>query len=105
MKESVDLLEKESKALSPFKTGELEGNTETKVTGDRRGITGEVRFNVEYATIRHNRLDTRPGPGTASKSPTKYGTPGSNYLQNPGRGMGTDRTYHKIIDKEVKKIK
>lgn len=103
-KDNIEELEKESIALAPFKTGALMGSTKTEVRKNTDGVVGSVTFEVPHAAIRHNDLGSNPGPGTRGKSPTTYGVPGPNYLQNPGRGLGKDRTFHKNIDKEVKKI-
>ncbi len=104
MESNVLTLEKEAVLLSPFRTGELESSTKTEVRNNSEGIVGSVTFEVPYAAIRHNDLGSNPGPGTRGKSPTAYGVPGPNYLQNPGRGLGKDLTYHKNRKKEVKKI-
>jgi hypothetical protein len=101
MQKNVEQLEKEAKALAPYKTGQLEGNTETAVTEQAGKVVGSVQFNVPYAARQHNDLSLRPGPGTRAKSPTKYGTPGQNYLLNPARGMAQDGTlFRNIIEEE-----
>ncbi len=102
-KTNMNILEKESQALSPFKTGELEGSVSSTVKQSGSSIEGTVTFDVAHAAIRHNDLGSNPGPGTRSKSSTIYGTPGPNYLQNPARGLGKDKTFHKNIEKEVKR--
>jgi len=105
MEKSVDVLEKEAQALAPFRSGELERNTDTQVRRSGNNIVGTLQFTTEYAALRHNKLDSKPGPGTRGKSSTKYGNPGPNYIQDPARGLGKDKTYHKIIKEEVEKIK
>ena len=105
MDTSIKKLEKEAKALAPYKSGELEENTSTETRKTSAGAEGGVTFDVPYAALRHNKLDSRPGPGTKGKNPTKYGTPGVNFLQNPSRGMGQDHTFSKEVDKEVRRLK
>ena len=104
MEKNVEDLEREAKKLAPYKTGELEGNTETSVTQTRDQVQGNVQFNVPYAARQHNDLSLRPGPGTRAKSPTKYGTPGTNYLLNPAKGLGQDKTFHNNLKREVDKL-
>lgn len=101
---NMEDLERESVALAPFKTGELQSSSKTETQDGTNQTVGSVTFEAEHAAIRHNKLDDSPGPGTAAKSPTQYGTPGPNYIQNPARGLGKDRVYHKNLDTEVKKI-
>lgn len=103
MVKSIETLKTESQALAPYKTGELEGNVTTEVVIEGDSAVGSVQFNVGYAAVRHNKLDTIPGPGTASKGATNYGTPGPNYLLNPGAGLGRDGTYQKNFADEYNK--
>ncbi len=103
MGKSIEQLREESQALAPYKTGELQGNVNTNVSADGKTVTGEVQFNVPYASRQHNDLDLRPGPGTQAKPQTRYGTPGQNYLLNPAVGLGRDQEYHKHIKEELER--
>lgn len=103
MGKSIEQLREESQALAPYKTGELQGNVTTTVSMDGKSVTGEVQFNVPYASRQHNDLDLRPGPGTQAKTHTRYGTPGQNYLVNPAVGLGRDLEYHKHIKEELER--
>ena len=104
MSKNVAIQKEESQKLAPFKTGELENNVSTQISVGANRTTGEVQYNVKYAAIRHNKLDTKAGPGTAGKAQTQYGTPGPNYLENAARVLGRDAVYHENIQKESKKI-
>ena len=104
MEKSVADLERESKALAPYDTGELEGSVQTDVQPKGSRVQGSVEFDVPYAARQNFDLSLRPGPGTQAKAPTKYGTPGPNYLTNPHRGLGDDGTYQKHIEGEVNRL-
>lgn len=103
MKDSITQLKDESEKLAPFKTGDLVDSVDTQVRSLGNTVIGTIQYNVPYAAGQHNDMSLRPGPGTKGKPSTRFGKPGPNYLQNPGKGLGTAGEYHKKIQAEWRK--